>query len=497
MEIIHQDLVAERSVLAGIYTYGENAYIEVADVIQQPTAFMDETNQALYKCFSHLIEKKGLKNLDQSSVLSASGELGYSWLFEKPEQLSHVKTIFNSQIRLENVRLWAAKIRKLQIARMLRLQLETAIVDVNKINGSESVDAIVGIAENAVFDFSELINTDGNNEPVLIGSGLRDYLRERAKNPVEQIGLSSGMKYYDAHIGGGFRRKGVSLVGARTGVGKSMLSDNIGLHIASNGVPVLYLDTEMNNEDHWHRLTANLADITIRRLETGKFGESREDMIRVGEAIDKIEEVPFHYLNISGKPFEEIISIMRRWVTKYVPLDDNGKRKDCIIIYDYVKSMSSEGISAALQEYQLLGFMMTGLHNFAVKYDIPALALVQLNRDGIDKETTDVVSGSDRVTWLATNLAVFKPKSDDEIAADQGEKNGTHKLVIIKARHGSGTPSGDYINVLMEGDRGRIKEKETHFNLKKRRDSILNAPPAEPPPEVVETDNIPFAESEQ
>lgn len=499
MEVIHQDLIAERSVLAGVYTYGENAYLEVADIIQQPSAFVDDTNQALYKCFSHLIEKKGVKLLDQSSVLSSANELGYSWLFEKSEQLSHVKTIFNSQIRLENVRLWASKIRKLQIARLLRSQLETAIFDVNKLTGSESVDAIMGIAENAVFDFGELINSDGHNDPELIGVGLREYLRERARNPVDQIGLTSGMKYYDSHIGGGFRRKTVSLIGARTGVGKSMLSDNIGLHIASElKIPVLYLDTEMNNEDHWHRLTANLSDITIRRIETGKFGQSREDMMKVGNAIDKLEEIPFHYLNISGKPFEETLSIMRRWINKHVGVDENGKRKDCLIIYDYIKSMSAEGISAALQEYQVLGFMMTGLHNFGVKYDIPILSLVQLNRDGIDKETTDVVSGSDRVTWLATNLAVFKPKSDEEISADGGEKNGTHKLVIIKARHGGGTSLGDYINIVMTGDRARLVEGETHHNLKKKREQLTNAPPPATPPEMIDTDNIPIGtENEQ
>ena len=493
MEVIHQDLIAERSVLAGVYTYGENAYIEVADVIQQPTAFVDDTNQALYKCFSHLIEAKGIKLLDQSSVLSAAHELGYSWLFEKPEQLSHVKTIFNSQIRLENVRLWASKIRKLQIARLLRQQLETAIFDVNKLTGAESVDAIMGIAENAVFDFGELINNGNSNDPVLIGVGLREYLRERARNPVDQIGISSGMKFYDHHIGGGFRRKTVSLIGARTGVGKSMLSDNIGLHISGElNIPVLYLDTEMNNEDHWHRLTANLSDVSMRRLETGKFGESRDEMLRAGVAIDKIETVPFHYLNISGTSFEETIAIMRRWINKHVGVDENGRRKDCLIIYDYIKSMSSEGISAALQEYQLLGFMMTGLHNFAVKYDIPILSLVQLNKDGIDKETTAVVSGSDRITWLATNLTIFKPKSDEEIAADGGEKYGTHKMAVIKARHGGGTPINDYINVIMTGDMARLIEAETHYNLKKKREQLTNAPPPATPPEMVDTDNIPL-----
>ena len=469
------DLAAERAVLGGIYTYGEDAYVDVSDIIQQPTVFSDTSNQALYKIFSFLIEKREMKNLDQSSVMSAANELGFNFLFEKPDELSHVKSILHSQIRLENVRFWAAQIRKLQIARMLRDQLSSAIVDIEQLTGKESVDAIVGIAENSIFDFGELLNADNkNNEPVRVGKGVREYYRHLAANPVEQVGISSGFKYLDKYIGGGFRRKTVSLLGARTGVGKSMISDNVALHVSRVlKIPVLYLDTEMTTEDHWHRVGANLSGVAIERLETGKFGKSREDKLGVKHAIEVMEDIPLDYLNVSGKPFEEIISIMRRWIKKNVGFDDKGKVNDCLIIYDYIKMMTSEGISAALQEYQALGFMMTSLHNFSVKHDVPIFSLVQLNRDGIDKETSDVVSGSDRVTWLATNLTVFKPKSDDEISADGGIENGTHKLVTIKARHGGGTPYGDWLNLVMTGELGRIEEGETHINIKKKQNDKM------------------------
>jgi len=486
------DVAAERAVLAGIFHYGANAYDDVSDIIQQPTVFADEVNQALYKCFEYLISKRELKTLDTSSVMASANELGYSFLFDNPDNLSQIKSIFHSQVKIENVRFWGAQLRKLQIARLLRTQLSTAIVDIDKVSGNESIDAIVAIAENAVFDFSSLLNANSDSDPTRLGEGIRDYFRHLAQNPVEQVGISSGLKYYDDYIGGGFRRKTVSLLGARTGVGKSLISDNVALHISNKlTIPVLYLDTEMSKEDHWHRVGANISDVKIRTLETGQFGKDQRALQGVKKAVETLEAANFWYLNISGKPFEETVSIMRRWIKQNVGYDENGKVKDCLIIYDYVKTMSAEGISAAIQEYQLLGFMMTMLHNFAVKHDIPIFALVQLNRDGIDKETTDVVSGSDRVTWLATNLAVFKPKSDDEIAADGGVENGTHKLVVIKSRHGSGTPQGDYLNLIMTGDRARIEEGETHINLKKR----MNRPvekDREPPPELAMGVDIPF-----
>lgn len=490
------DYAAERAVLSGIYQYGENSYDDVSDIIQNSNTFFDETNQALYKCFEYLITKRELKTLDQSSVMAAAHELGLGFIFDRPDELAHVKSVMNSQIKPENVRMWAAQIRKLQISRLLKLQLSSAIFDIEKITGNESIDSIVGIAENCVFDFSQLINQDTESNPTLLGDGIAAYYRHLALNPVEQVGISTGFKYYDAYIGGGFRRKTVSLLGARTGVGKSLISDNIALHVSTElDIPVLYLDTEMSKEDHWHRVGANISDVTINRLETGKFGADKKEMQGVAKAVKTLQSAKFWYQNISGKPVEETISLMRRWLKQRVGRDENGKMNDCLIIYDYIKMMSAEGITAALQEYQTLGFMMTGLHNFAVKYDIPIFALTQLNKDGIDKETTGVVAGSDRITWLATNLAVYKPKSDEEIAADGGLKYGTHKLVVIKSRHGGGTPGGDWLNMIMTGDRARIEEGETHINLKRKQGDLLKTDNT-PPSEFSDNDSIPMPESE-
>jgi hypothetical protein len=124
-----------------------------------------------------------------------------------------------------------------------------------------------------------------------------------------------------------------------------------------------------------------------------------------------------------------------------------------------------------MQEYQVLGFQITKLHNFMVKYDVPCLSFVQLNRDGITKESTDAVSGSDRLIWLCTSFTIFKLKSDEEKAEDN-PKNGNRKLVPIVARHGEGLDDGDYISMKMFGSIGRLEEgmtrNEIHNNAKSR-----------------------------
>ena len=161
---------------------------------------------------------------------------------------------------------------------------------------------------------------------------------------------------------------------------------------------------------------------------------------------------------------EDQLSIMRRWLAKEVGVNAQGKSNDCVIIYDYLKIMDSADISGDMKEYQALGFLMTSLHNFAIRYEVPVLALVQLNRDGINKESTDTASGSDRIIWLCSNFSIYKSKSDEEIAKD-GPENGNRKLVPVISRHGEGLADKDYININMIGKYGKIVEGKTAFEL--------------------------------
>ena len=122
--------------------------------------------------------------------------------------------------------------------------------------------------------------------------------------------------------------------------------------------------------------------------------------------------------------------------------------------------MDASDINSNMAEYQVLGFQITELVNFTIKHDIACLAFVQLNRDGITKESTDVVSGSDRLIWLCSSFTIFKTKSDEEMAEDNGA-TGNRKLIPIVTRHGGGLDDYDYINIDMKGEIGTVEEMMT------------------------------------
>jgi hypothetical protein len=286
-------------------------------------------------------------------------------------------------------------------------------------------------------------------------------------------------------VGGGLRRKCVDLVSARPGIGKSVFADNVALHNARRGIPVLMLDTEMCKEDHLNRIVSNISGVPIEEVATGKFSEDDEKLIRVKKAMEEIRDIPYTYVSVSGAPFESIINIIKRWVIQDVGQDEYGRTNDCLVVYDYLKLMSSGSITHNIQEYQALGFQITNLHNLAVKFDFPCLSFVQLNRDGITKESTDAVSGSDRLIWLCTSFSIFKLKSAEELAED-GPSAGNRKLVTLKARHGAGLLDGNYINMNMVGSHAQLYELRT-------RDEIRSSPEGG----VIEGSDLPFDAEEE
>ena len=462
--MVLSDPSAERALLSILCKYGDSAYVEISDLITDHT-FTIDSNKYIFQCLKHIFDtSQSEASIDIPLIYSTAKGLGTDHILNKKDEINHLKAIIDFPAKKENALTFAAKIKKLEIARKLHQELEDAQDKLLEISGSESITNILGIAEDKVFSFASSLN-DTENNPTHVSDGLDNYIDNLIHNPINQVGISTGFPAYDNAIGGGLRKSTINVIAARPKTGKTLLADNMGFHIANKvGIPVLNLDTEMTKEDHINRLLAMITEIEINKIETGKFNESTVLRDKVTNGIDELKKAKLYYKLIAGKPFEEQLAIMIRWIVKDVGLNSDGSAKPCVIFYDYLKLMDTAGLNQDMKEYQVLGFMMTSLHNFACKYQIPIVAFVQLNRDGITKETTDTASGSDRIIWLCSNFTIFKRKSDEEMAED-GPKSGNRKLIPVISRHGAGIEENDYINCHMKGWCAKIVEGKTRIEL--------------------------------
>ncbi len=447
------NLGAERAVLAGVCQYGRESFYDVADIVNANTFTLD-ANQACWKCVEQILANTD--KVDATSILAQAETNGLSIFFKKKEDIEFIRSLFSFPINLTNVRQFAKQIAKLEIIKKEQTALLQAHHELEDFDGTESIDKIIGAAEKPIFDVTQHLNGQNDTQPKLIGEGAEEELIELFDNPVEMIGIPTPFGIYNDLIGGGVRA-GVTLIGARPKIGKSTLAINTGLHIVDKlDIPILYIDTEMSPKEQRARIIACLAEIDNRLLETGKAGKVPDLRRRAIEAAKKLKKLKFHHKWVGGMAFEEIMSIIRRWLYSQVGFDANGKTNPHLIIYDYFKLMDAETLDK-MQEHQAIGFQISGLSDFCKQYQSPCLAFVQLNRDGITKDSGDVLAQSDRLLWLCTSAAIFKRKDKEEIVED-GYHNGNRKLILLEGRFGEPLEDGDYLCMNLDGAKSTIKE---------------------------------------
>lgn len=445
-----KDLVSEKSVLSGLYKYGRTGLAEIEDIVSE-SSFSETYTKVTFSVFSQLLQKQD--RLDMASVLSRAVELKVS---------DHIKLDeLEIDVELPNLRTLAKKVRRLEIIRAGLSVLRKTHEELYKFTGAEQLTEIVSKVESPIFAFS---NSISHQEQIVesLFVDIAEYTQFLEDNPCDNVGLSTGYPSFDQAIGGGMRRKSVTLLASRTGVGKTTIAGMISRFNAAQNVPVLILDTEMSGDDYRNKSLAAISKVDISLIEQGKFGRYPDLRLKVKKAAEELAQQSIDYINIAGKDFDEALSIARRWISTRVGKTD-GRTNDCLIVYDYFKLMDSD-VLENMSEHQALGFQISRLHDFTVELDVPVLSFVQLNRDGIDREDLAGISQSDRLGWLASTVAMFKDKTLEEL--EHNPDMGNMKLIPLKTRFGPGVKMGDYICLNKRGNYAIIQEVGLKSELK-------------------------------
>jgi replicative DNA helicase len=450
------NIAAERATLAGLCQFGHEIFVDINEIISVD-CFTTNMNQIFYKSIDEVLTKSS--SIDIPSVISTCTMLGFGDLLQDKQNADYIRSLFGFNISRENCIKNAKVIKKLDIVRKAQEVAKKVYVDLSTVTGVESIDTIVSKIEQPIFGYTMALSSGSDDKTELIGDGVDEYVKYLAENKPDTVGIPSPWPIYNEAIGGGRRRGGVYLIAARPKVGKSSFAVNDAIHVAKLGIPVLYLDTEMTKKSQLPRILACLSTQSMRCIENGDFAVNEFHYNQLKIAAQTLKSIPLHYRAIAGKPFDEILSIIRRWIIKDVGVD-GGVTNPCLVIYDYFKLMDI-GALDKLAEHQALGFQIQELSNMCVEYDVPCSSYVQMNRDGITKDTTDVLSQSDRLLWLCSSLALLKRKTIEEIMT-AGPENGNMKLIVTpEQRFGPGLDEGDWVNFVFDKDKCQISELST------------------------------------
>lgn len=446
----HDLVYEENSILHGIINGGKEALLDCVDLLDE--RYFDQLkNKIIYSAIKEIFNDGD--EITIPKIVSKSKDLGIDCVDGLLDTIHSAEAASK-----EDIRTLAKKLQKRIIIKEAVNLHKKSIDKLLQMSAQESVADIFAASESAIF---ELITKFCSREDEIteLKSVVRDYVNNAAENPSDNVGIPTPWNKFNESIGGGMRT-GVTLIGARSGLGKSVIAQITSLFVSGLQIPVLILDTEMEYKDVLPRMLANISEVDIRKIETGAFVKNEFEKKSVQDAVSRMESTPISYKSIAGRSFDEIMSIVRRWIYSTVGIDQFGKANQCLVIYDYFKIMDSGDISD-MQEYQAMGFQISRLTDFCKKYDFPCMSFVQLNRDGETKESSDVIAQSDRLLWLCNSFSLFKAKNNDEMDKD-GWQNGNRKIRTLKSRYGGeSSHTGDYISMLMKGNIASILEVNT------------------------------------
>lgn len=446
---------AERIVLASIIQRGMDGLIDLEDIINT-NDFYQPYAQKLFNIFKYLVHEKGAKEFDIATILATAGQLNLYPIIDKNKDEDFLSALLQEHITPDNAKIFAIQIFKLRLARDAWICTNLIQKHVEKIDGTESLDSIISQIEDPIFNFTSKASTETQSTKQ-IAENFDYTIQQILEQPKDILGIPSGFPKWDIAIGGGLRPESVNLVGARAKQGKSFFCLNVAYNVAKLGIPVLYLDTELTRLYQLMRLTALVSGVETSHIETGKFGGNEVEKKAIEDISESIKKLPITHANIAGSSIKSVLTIARRWLIKNVGLNNDGKAKTCLVIYDYLKLMDTGDFKSNLAEHQLLGFLMTDIHNFAVKWGVPVLSAAQLNRDGVENEGSHVFAGSDRLLWLCTSASILKFKNEDDLK-DDPIKNGRQKIIVTDTRFGPGLDMNDYINIKSDFSKAKMVE---------------------------------------
>lgn len=169
------------------------------------------------------------------------------------------------------------------------------------------------------------------------------------------------------HLIGGLRPGGLYIVGARPGVGKSLMASDLAREAAKHG-GVAFSSLEMSRQEVHDRMMAATSSVHYSRFVTRSL--TADDVDRLSQHVDALEALP---ISIDDRPSITITDIRShaRTLARRGPLG--------AVIVDYLQLMASPR-GDRRPRHEVVGDFSRSLKILARELNVPVVALSQLNR---------------------------------------------------------------------------------------------------------------------
>lgn len=222
------------------------------------------------------------------------------------------------------------------------------------------------------------------------GVSIKDYkqvkeiLKETA-DVSEAIPTGYDMLDSDNVLNGGFRRKTLNLVGANSGIGKTMMMCNLAANAYLAGKRVLYISMETSASRLASRILANLLNTTTTRI---SYELSEDDDAELEKQFNDI--VGTSQGNLRIKEFQTGSMNCNKIETFVLDLKKNLNEEYDEVIVDYLSICAPNDKKISKENtYVHDGAIAVDLRALAFSLDCVVISGIQMNRDSIKGEKGD------------------------------------------------------------------------------------------------------------
>jgi replicative DNA helicase len=357
---------AEQGVIGGLLL-DNKAWAKVSGMIRF-SDFYQKRHQTLFHAISKL-----LSNGEPADVITVFELLERKGKSEDVGGLAYIGMLARDTPSAANIGSYAQIVRDKSTLRQMIL-LGREIVELATDQNADAKAALAK-AEKSVFELAQM-DLRGKKGFSRLRDVLREVLDTAEKNfdrpPGSVLGLSSGFRDLDG-ITSGFNAGDLIIVAGRPSMGKSTLAVNFGEAAAMAGKPVAMFELEMPSVQLGQRILSSASNVPMRRLrESWTLGDSDWPLLSAG--MIKTQGWPFY---VDETPGVSLSEIRARVMKLNMEISDDHPDGVGMIIIDYLQLMSAEVFGNKNIQIEEI---TRGLKRMAKEFDVPVIALSQLNR---------------------------------------------------------------------------------------------------------------------
>ncbi|GHV17778.1 replicative DNA helicase [Clostridia bacterium] len=250
-------------------------------------------------------------------------------------------------------------------------------------------------------------------------SSLFRELDERCSNGQKIAGLLTGYHELDELLGG-LRAGNMTIIAARSGMGKSTLVLNIATEVAQrNNCGVLIFSLEMTVVELTERVFSRYAEVALNKIRDAAMVQDEWD--RLVDSSIRLSKVPLHIVEAPTLKMEDITRICHR-------------EKPGLVIIDHLGLVTPSGKSGNRQE--AVGAISRAIKCLSKDLKIPVIVAAQLNRAVMARANKTPILSDLRESGAIEQDADAVIFIDRPAYYDQGQDENEANLIIAKNRHG-------------------------------------------------------------